>query len=72
MMKSSTAHVTTTTDDKVKEIERILEDPNGIDLWKLREACLSEGGLVHGRFEQERAIPVVGCGDFFVCGHSSI
>jgi hypothetical protein len=34
--------------DKVKYIEDILADPEGIDLWKLREVCLSEGGLVHG------------------------
>lgn len=34
--------------DKVKEIEDLLVDPRGVDLWRLREACLSDGGLVYG------------------------
>mmetsp|Transcript_14989 Transcript_14989/g.28393 ORF Transcript_14989/g.28393 Transcript_14989/m.28393 type:complete len:825 (-) Transcript_14989:34-2508(-) len=34
-------------DKKIQEIEEILLNPDGIDLWRLREACLTEGGLVH-------------------------
>ena len=37
-------------EEKVKDIEQILVHPDGIDLWKLREACFSEGGLVHGTY----------------------
>lgn len=37
------------TEEKVRDIEQILIDPDGIDLWKLREACFSEGGLMHGK-----------------------
>ena len=35
--------------NKVIEIERIL-DEDEIDLWALRELCLTEGGLVNGEF----------------------
>ena len=41
-------HLPRSLQEKVQEIEGILVHPDGIDLWKLREACLSEGGLVHG------------------------
>jgi len=52
--KSTVASVTVRNnrdddDKKVHEIESILLNPEGIDLWKLREACLSEGGLAHGK-----------------------
>lgn len=33
---------------KAKEIQRLLE-ASSVDLWKLRELALSEGGLVNGR-----------------------
>ena len=48
IVESSSSSHHHSTEMKVKEIEQILENPEGIDLWKLREACLSEGGLVHG------------------------
>jgi hypothetical protein len=34
--------------EKAQEIERVLSGPE-IDLWKLRELALSEGGLVNGK-----------------------
>ena len=35
--------------DQVEEIEKILAEDE-VDLWALRELCLSEGGLVNGMF----------------------
>ena len=34
---------------KAEEIRRLLSDPV-VDLWKLREMALTEGGLVNGQF----------------------
>ena len=34
---------------KAEEIRRILSEPV-VDLWKLRELALTEGGLVNGKF----------------------
>ena len=34
---------------KAIEISNVLSEPN-VDLWKLRELALSEGGLVNGTF----------------------
>jgi hypothetical protein len=34
-------------DDKAQEIEQILNEEE-VDLWRLRELALSEGGLVNG------------------------
>jgi hypothetical protein len=33
--------------EKAREIEKVLSGPD-VDLWKLRELALSEGGLVNG------------------------
>ncbi len=35
--------------NKAEEIEKILAKED-VDLWALRELCLSEGGLVNGMF----------------------
>lgn len=35
--------------DKAEEIDRILSTPD-VDLWRLRELALSEGGLVNGTY----------------------
>ena len=35
--------------NKAEEIRRVLSEPV-VDLWKLRELALSEGGLVNGTF----------------------
>lgn len=35
--------------EKAEEIRRILSEPV-VDLWKLRELALTEGGLVNGKF----------------------
>lgn len=37
-----------TMDRKAREIRKILEDPQGVDLWRLRELALTEGGLLDG------------------------
>ena len=59
-------HLPRSLQEKVQEIEGILVHPDGIDLWKLREACLSEGGLVHGTWwyhyiHSDELLLVVGC-----------
>lgn len=38
---------------KAEEIRRILSEPV-VDLWKLRELALSEGGLVNGKVNHHR------------------
>ena len=38
----------TSLEDKAREINLVLSQPT-VDLWKLRELCLTEGGLVHGK-----------------------
>ena len=35
---------------KLEEIHALLDQPK-IDLWALREHCLSEGGLINGEFQ---------------------
>ena len=35
---------------KADEINLVLSEPN-VNLWKLRELALTEGGLVNGRFD---------------------
>ena len=46
---SVTARSSNHEDKKIQEIEDLLLNPDGIDLWRLREACLTEGGLMHGK-----------------------
>lgn len=36
--------------EKAKEIHAVLAEPE-VDLWKLRELALSEGGLVNGTID---------------------
>lgn len=36
--------------DKVEEINAVLSEAD-VDLWKLRELALSDGGLVNGKFQ---------------------
>ena len=38
----------TSLEEKAREINLVLSQPT-VDLWKLRELCLTEGGLVHGK-----------------------
>jgi hypothetical protein len=51
-MQGSVAASTTTflEENKAQEINLLLAEPE-IDLWKLREYALSEGGLVNGTYE---------------------
>jgi len=43
--------ITNTMTNKAEEIRRILSEPV-VDLWKLRELALTEGGLVNGALSQ--------------------
>ena len=43
--------ITNTMSNKAEEIRRILSEPV-VDLWKLRELALTEGGLVNSALSQ--------------------
>ena len=42
------SHQISSLGEKAREINLVLSQPT-VDLWKLRELCLTEGGLVHGK-----------------------
>jgi hypothetical protein len=49
-----------TLQEKAEEINLVLLQPN-VDLWKLRELALTEGGLVNGALPVNVVVVVVLC-----------
>ena len=46
--KPASPHINSATSQKLNKINAILSQPE-IDLWALRELCLTEGGLINGK-----------------------
>jgi hypothetical protein len=52
--------------EKRNEIEKLLGEAD-VDLWKLREMCLSEGGLLNGKLMLQRVCSVYEYYFVFMC-----